>query len=86
MDLNTDWYDILDHLIDDLDIATTTQQQPQQLQLARAISSSTDATTLGSNSPLIIHDDDDYNFDFGINNDDIKHDYCILRFHALSMA
>ena len=60
MDLNTDWYDTLDNLLDDLDQTAT---QPQ-LQLARLNSISTTTTTLGSDSPLIIQDDDD-NYDFG---------------------
>ena len=60
MDLNTDWYDALDNLLNDLDQTAT---QPQ-LQLARLNSISTTTTTLGSESPLIIQDDDD-NYDFG---------------------
>ena len=60
MDLNTDWYDTLDNLLDDLDQTAT---QPQ-LQLARLNSIFTTTTTLGSDSPLIIQDDDD-NYDFG---------------------
>ena len=63
MDLNTDWYDKLDNLLDDLDNTATTHPQ---LQLARLNSLSTTTTTLGSNSPLIIHDyDETDNFDFG---------------------
>ena len=61
MDLNTDWYDTLDNLLDDLDNTATTQPQ---LQLARLNFTSTTTTTLGSESPLIIQDDDD-NYDFG---------------------
>ena len=63
MERNTDWYDTLDNLLDDLDDTATTQQPP--LQLARLNSTSTTSTTLGSTSPLIIHDYDDDNFDFG---------------------
>ena len=60
MERNTAWYDTLDNLLDDLDNNAT------QLQLARLNSASTTTTTLGSNSPLIIHDYDDIdNFNFG---------------------
>ena len=63
MERNTDWYDTLDTLLDDLDHEAATQPQ---LQLARLNSISTTTTTLGSNSPLIIHDyDDNDNFEFG---------------------
>ena len=62
MERNTAWYDTLDNLLDDLD----NEAAKQPLQLARLNSTSTTATTLGSNSPLIIHDyDDNDNFNFG---------------------
>ena len=62
MERNTTWYDTLDTLLDDLDHEAANQP----LQLARLNSTSTATTTLGSNSPLIIHDyDDNDNFNFG---------------------
>ena len=62
MERNTAWYDTLDSLLDDLDHEAANQP----LQLARLNSTSTTTTTLGSNSPLIIHDyKDNDNFDFG---------------------
>ena len=52
----------MDTLLDDLDPEAATEP----LQLARLNSTSTATTTLGSNSPLIIHDyDENDNFDFG---------------------
>ena len=66
MERNTTWYDTLDTLLDDLDNQATNQQQP--LQLARLNSTDTTTTTLTtlrSTSPLIIHDYDNDNFDFG---------------------
>ena len=62
MERNTAWYDTLDNLLDDLD----NRASNQPLQLARLNSTSTTATTLGSHSPLVIHDyDDNDNYDFG---------------------
>ena len=60
MERNTAWYDTLDTLLDDLDH----EAQHQPLQLARLNSTSTTTTTFGTESPLIIQDDDD-NYDFG---------------------
>ena len=65
MDINTDWYEILDNLIDDLDQTANTQP----LQLARLNSTSTTTTTLGSDSPLVIHDYDDNDYNFGVYED-----------------
>ena len=62
MERDTTWYDTLDTLLDDLD----KEAANPPLQLARLNSTATTTTTLGSNSPLIIHDyDENDNFDFG---------------------